>query len=183
VSLLNREALSSVFEQMDASGLSFASDRENDHVNPLVARLEALGIQHVRRAEHPTQVQAMVYVWCAGGAGWGWDGQGVDDWLAGFLDGSVGSSKVAKLSRAGTNERHLAIVLDGSTEAGIGIPLGLLARDELDQAYAFPSLVPPEPLTHLWLIPESTTGEGLTWSRTAGWTVLDAYSHDRFRTA
>jgi len=56
----------------------------------------------------------------------------------------------------------------------MGIPLALTARHERAAAdYGLPSFTPPEPLTHLWLLPAITAGEeALRWMRDRGWTVV-----------
>jgi hypothetical protein len=107
--------------------------------------------------------------------GWGWDGAAVDRWLSEFLDSAQGQNKLSKLGRAQAAERHLVIVLDPFSPAGMGIPLGLTARHERGAAdYAIPSLKAPDPLTHLWLLPAFTAMEdALRWTRQDGWTVLE----------
>jgi hypothetical protein len=108
--------------------------------------------------------------------GWGWDGRKVDEWLDALLASPKGANKVEKLGRSGAAERHLAIVLDSFSQAGVGIPLGLTARNERGAAdYIIPSFLPPEPLTHLWILPSGTLWEGLSWSRVTSWTVLPAW--------
>lgn len=48
----------------------------------------------------------------------------------------------------------MVIVLDPASPEGLAIPLGLSDRDALGAArLVMPSLVPPEQLTHLWLLP------------------------------
>jgi hypothetical protein len=80
------------------------------------------------------------------------------------------------LSRAvDAAERHLVIVLDPFSQAGMGISLGSSDRHEEGAADdAMPSLGLPTPLTHLWLLPVMGSGEGLRWTRDGGWTVLHA---------
>jgi hypothetical protein len=58
----------------------------------------------------------------------------------------------------------------------MGIPLALTARHERGAAdYGLPSFRPPEPLTHLWLLPAFTSQEEvLYWTREGGWEVLAA---------
>jgi hypothetical protein len=68
-------------------------------------------------------------------------------------------------------------VLDPFSQAGLGVTLGLTARHERGAAdHALPALVPPQPLTHVWLLPAPVeTREGLGWTRDGGWTVLKAW--------
>ena len=57
-----------------------------------------------------------------------------------------GANKSEKLGRSGAAERHLVIVLDSFSQAGVGIPLGLSARHESGAAdYTLPSFLPPDP--------------------------------------
>jgi hypothetical protein len=100
----------------------------------------------------------------------------IDTWLDGLLASGQGLNKLEKLGRAAhAAERHLVIVLDSFSQAGMGIPLGLTDRDEPGAApYVMPSLDPPEPLTHVWLLPTMASSEGLRWTRGDGWTVLQA---------
>jgi hypothetical protein len=66
------------------------------------------------------------------------------------------------------------IVVKPFSAAGMGISLGLSDREEEGSADdAIPSLVPPEPLTHLWLMPLMRTGEALRWTRHSGWVVTN----------
>jgi hypothetical protein len=99
----------------------------------------------------------------------------VEQWLSEFLDSPQGKNKLNKLGRAQAAERHLVTVLDPFSPAGMGIPLGLTARHERGAAdYAIPSLIAPDPLTHLWLLPAFTAMEdALRWTRQDGWTVLE----------
>jgi hypothetical protein len=102
--------------------------------------------------------------------GWGWDGSAIDAWLADFLASDQGANKLEKLQRAAATERHLVIVLDPFSQAGMGISLGLTAQDERGPAdYALPSLVLPEPLTSLWLLLALRNRTALRWARDSGW--------------
>jgi len=85
-----------------------------------------------------------------------------------------GVKKLAKLGRAvGAAERHLVIVLDPFSQAGMGISLVLSDRDDEGAADdAIPSMVPAMPLTHLWLLPVLGSEEGLRWTRNVGWTAV-----------
>lgn len=147
-----------------------------DYHDPFVARLGALGIESVYAVKAKAGSEGMVMVRAGTYGGWGWDGAAIDRWLAEFLVSDQGINKVSKLGRAQAAERHLVIVLDPFSPAGMGIPLALTARHERGAAdYALPSLMLPESLTHLWLLPAFTvTQEALCWTRDGGWIVLDA---------
>ena len=85
----------------------------------------------------------MVMVRAGTYGGWGWDGAASDRWLDEFLDTAQGKNKLSKLGRAQAAERHLVIVLDPFSPAGMGIPLALTARHERGAAdYGLPSFVP-----------------------------------------
>lgn len=71
--------------------------------------------------------------------------------------------KLRSVTRAA--ERHLAIVLDPRSRAGMAV--GLHDRDDV-----LPTLQPPEPLTHLWLIPMKFDWPGLRWACGIGWGVF-----------
>lgn len=59
------------------------------------------------------------------------------------------------------------------------ISLGLSDRHEEGAADdAIPSLVPPEPLTHMWLIPVVEMWEGLCWTRHGGWVAYAQIEDD-----
>jgi hypothetical protein len=97
-----------------------------------------------------------------------------------LLASDQGVNKLGKLGRATAFERHLVIVLDSFSQAGVGIPLGLTSRHEAVAAdYALPSVTPPAPLTHLWLLPLLETREGLRWTREGGWAVVEDGTHNR----
>ena len=66
-----------------------------------------------------------------------------------------GVNKLKKLARATTAaQRHLVVVLDAFTPAGLGISLALTARHDRGAAeFQMPSLAPPQPVTHTWILP------------------------------
>jgi hypothetical protein len=160
--------------EMEASGRRSAHNI-GDYQDPFVARLRALGIESVYAVNTGAGSEGMVTVRAGSYGGLGWDGAAIDRWLADLLDSGQGKNKLSKLGRAQAAERHLVIVVDPFSPAGMGIPLGLTARHERGPAdYAIPSLKPPRPLTHLWLLPAfMVMREALRWSRDGGWAVLD----------
>jgi hypothetical protein len=143
-----------------------------DYRSPAVQQLRALGIGSVLRLS--TGRGGGVMMGSDAYGGFGWDGRAIDAWLDGLLASSQGINKLEKLGRAGhTAERHLVLVADSFSQAGMGILLGLTDRDEPGAApYVMPSLVPPEPLANVWLLPKVPASEGLRWTRDGGWEVL-----------
>jgi hypothetical protein len=146
-----------------------------DHHDPFVAWLRTLGIESVYAVAAKAGSEGMVMVQAGTYGGWGWDGPKIDGWLGQFFTSNQGKNKVAKLGRAQAAERHLAIVLDSFSAAGIGIPLRLSTRYEAGAVeYQLPSFNPPEPLTHLWLLSAfGETWDSLRWARKHGWAVFE----------
>jgi hypothetical protein len=144
--------------------------------DPFVDRLVALGIESVRARPAKAGHEGTVIVQPGTYGGYGWDGRNVDMWLKTWVASRQGVNKLEKLGRSGAAQRHLVIVLDPFSEAGLGIPLGLRTRQERGAAdYVMPTFTPPEQLTNVWIIPPPYKGwEGLAWSRDAKWTVLSA---------
>lgn len=157
---------------MDADGTRHAYDH-GDYRDPLVARLRALGIETIHAMTAKPGSEGTVVVEAGTYGGFGWDGPRTDAWLADLLRSKQGLNKLGKLGKAQASERHLVVVLDSFSEAGLGIPLALTARRERGMPkHGVPSIKPPEPVTHLWLLPMSPTREGLRWTRTGGWAVV-----------
>jgi hypothetical protein len=173
VSAVRPDDLRRLLRELEASGRRYAHDR-GDYRDPFVARLRTLGIESVYAVKATSGPESKVTVRAGSYGGWGWDGTAIDRWLGGFLASDQGINKLGKLGRARAAQQHLAVVLDPFSSAGMGIPLGLIASQERAPAdYALPSFVPPEPLTHLWLLPAFTvTREALGWVRGGGWGVL-----------
>jgi hypothetical protein len=144
--------------------------------DPFVERLAALGIESVYAFKAPGR-EGIVSVGPGFYFGREWGREAIDNWLGGFLASDTGANKLGKLDRAKhASERHLVIVLHSLSQAGMGIQLGLSDRDEPGAGpYVMPSFVPPDPLTHVWLLPTRAGSEGLLWTREhAAWTVLQA---------
>jgi|RhiMetdeSRZDD1v2_1073273.scaffolds.fasta_scaffold664409_1 hypothetical protein len=175
VNAIRPDDLRRLLGELEASGRRDAHDL-GDYRDPFVARLRALGIESVYAANTSAGSEGMVMVQAGSYGGWGWDGAAIDRWLSEFLGSDQGKNKLNKLSRAQAAQRHLAVVLDPFSPAGMGIPLGLTARHERGPTdYELPSLVAPAPLSHLWLLPAFTAREeALRWTRADGWVVLDA---------
>jgi hypothetical protein len=135
--------------------------------DPLVQRLRELGVEFVYAwAPANAAHQGRVILSLGTYGGWEWGGAATDAWLAEFLASRRGINKVVKLrSVSRADQRHLVIVLDSRSQAGMGITLQ-------ESWAAIPALDPPEPLTHLWLLPMLTDRPGLRWARGTGWSVL-----------
>jgi hypothetical protein len=173
VSAIKPGELRRLLGELEASGQWRAYD-VGDYRDPFVARLGALGIESVYAVKAKAGSEGKVMVRAGTYGGLGWDGAAIDQWLGKFLDSDRGKNKLSKLGRAQAADRHLAIVLDPFSPAGMGIPLALTARHERGAAdYALPSFLPPKPLTHVWLLPAFTaTEDALRWTRDGGWEVL-----------
>lgn len=167
------DELRQLLSDLEAQGARSAHDM-GDYRDPVVGQLRGLSIGSVYRLS--TKRGGGVVMGSDSYGGLGWDGPVIDAWLDGLLASGRGIKRVGKLGRAQhAAERHLVIVLDSFSQTGMGIPLGLTDRDEPGVApYVMPSLVPPEPLTHIWLLPMMASSGGLHWTRESGWTVLDA---------
>lgn len=176
VSAISPDDLRRLLSDLEAGGRQRVLDM-GDYRDPFVARLRRLGIEAVSAVKAKSGSEGTVIVSPGAYGGWGWDGPAIDRWLGDLLASDQGANKLGKLGRAKATERHLVIVLDSFSQAGLGITLGLTARHERGAAdYALPSLVAPQPLTHLWLLPAPVeTREGLRWTRAGEWTVLDAW--------
>ena len=154
---------------LEARGLRYANDR-GDYRDPVVQELRKLGIVSVYMLAAVGQSGVIMSTGASGG--FGWDGPRIDAWLSDFLASDTGGKKLRKLARTKGRaaELHLAIVLSLFSRPGIGVWLTLTARRERGAAdYGIPSIEPPHPLTHLWLLPVMATREGFHWARGTGW--------------
>jgi hypothetical protein len=167
----HRNDLHKLLSDLEALGAQRAHSM-GDYRDPVVEQLRALGIGSVFRLS--TGGGGGVVMGSDAYGGFGWDGPVIDAWLDGLLASSRGINKLEKLERAAhAAERHLVVVLDSFSQAGMGIPLGLTDRNEPGAApYIMPSLSPPKPLTHIWLLPTMAAAEGLRWARDVEWAVF-----------
>jgi hypothetical protein len=145
--------------------------------DPFVERLRKLKVEYIYPfAAKPGREGAVIV-----GPGFygarGWDGAATSAWLTGFLAEPQGLNKLRKLSQAtDAAERHLVIVLHPFSKAGMSIPTGLTDLHEPGAAEAvIPRFDPPDPLTHLWLMPMATAWTGLSWARGTGWAILAGF--------
>lgn len=146
---------------------------QGDYLDPFVQRLRALRIDSIfswaaGARKETVMAGSRVY------GGWGWDGAATGAWLEDFLASPLGMNKLGKLGRARATERHLVIMLDPRSPAGLCMPVGLTGVQEPGAAdTVMPSFDPPAPLTHMWLMPMVSAWLGLSWSRRCGWAILD----------
>jgi hypothetical protein len=160
--------LVALLSDMEKVGRRRAHYRD-DYRDPLRQRLQELDVEFVY-AWVPTDTARQGSVVLSPGTygGWEWGGAATDAWLAAFLASRRAFNKVVKLrSVSKADQWHLVVVLDPRSQAGMGITLQ-------ESGAALPALVPPEPLTHLWLLPMPTNWPGLRSARGAGWSVLTA---------
>ena len=174
VNAIRPAALLKLLSDMEQGGRTRALNIGDCH-DPFVARLGALSIESVYGFKAKPGREGIVRVAAGFYSGREWGQTAIDTWLDNFLTSNTGKNKLAKLARAAhATERQLVIVVEPFSQAGMGISLGLSDREEEGAADdAIPSLVPPEPLTHLWLMPLMGTGEALRWTRHFGWVVTN----------
>jgi hypothetical protein len=163
-----RSELPALLSDMEKSDRRDAHCR-GDYQDLFVQQLRVLGVESVcGRAPTDAARQGEVVLSPGIYGGWEWGGAATDTWIAEFIASPQGINKLVKLSSVSRAEqRHLVIVLDPLSQAGMGIPLH-------DFSTELPRLEPPEPLTHLWLLPMPTSWPGLRWARGSGWSVLIA---------
>jgi len=175
VNAIKPKELERLLRELEASGRRKAQNIGHPH-DPFVAQLGGLGIESIFGVKPKPGSEGKVLVRPGSYGGWGWDGPTIDEWLGKFFASHQAANKLRKLGRATATERHLVIVLDSFSPAGIGVPLGLQTRREPGAAdYRMPSFRPPDPLTHCWLLPAfAGTEESLRWTCDGRWAVLDA---------
>jgi hypothetical protein len=178
VNAIRSEAILQLLADLEADGRRNATDLGNAYQDPFIGRLSALGIESIYAVKAKAGHEGEVMVRPGAYGGWGWNGPTIDTWLEEILRSDRGDNKLNKLRRANARERHLVIVLDSFSQAGVGIRLGLHARRGRGAAdYALPSVIPPVPLTQLWLLPSpGTSWDGLCWEAASGWAVLEPWS-------
>lgn len=174
---IGRDVLLKLLKDMELQGRQRALNM-GDYRDEFVERLQALGIESVYAFTPKPGREGMVSVGPGTYSGWGWGREAIDTWLTKLLTSDLGANKLRKLARAaGVAERHLVIVLDPFSEAGMGISLEMSDLHEDGAAgNVIPSLVPQAPLTHLWLLPVMGPGEVLCWERSTGWAVRELAS-------
>jgi hypothetical protein len=117
-----RDELRQLLRALEAQGARYAHAM-GDYRSETVQLLRALRIGSVHRLG--TQRGGGVVMGSDAYGGFGWDGSAIDAWLDGLLSSNQGINKLEKLGRAKhAVERHLVVVIDTFSPAGIGIPLG-----------------------------------------------------------
>lgn len=162
--------LVALLADMEQHGQSSASAL-SDYRDPWRDRLNALGIQSVHGVPGSGRPGA-VYVVPGIVTGWGWVRATADQWITDFLATELGKNKLDKLAKADADERHLAVLIHPDTDAGLGIAAA--SADLLDGSGGgdLPSVEPPSPLTHLWLIAPTVPTRAFRWARSSGWAIV-----------
>jgi hypothetical protein len=96
------------------------------------------------------------------------DGDSLPQWIEEYL--TRHPDVLDKLRRAGTQERHVFIIVPGFSTAPFGVT-DLLMRHEPPMPTTPPRL-PPE-ITHLWVVSTWTIGRGVRWAPQLGWSAFD----------
>jgi hypothetical protein len=129
VRAIEPDKLFPLLSAMEASGRRRVLDT-GDPRDPVVAQLRALRIEAVSAVPAKAGSEGKVLVRPGTYGGWGCGGPAIDEWLETFFASDQGVNKLRKLGRAGAKERHLVIVLDSFSQAGLGVPVGLQSRRE-----------------------------------------------------
>lgn len=169
---ITHDHLACLLQDMEAHGLRSAHNLDG-RGKPFAHRLAEHRIESVYgwQPKDPTR-RGTVIVHPGSYGGWGWDAPRTDTWLSALLASSQGQNKLEKLNRARhATELHLVIMLDPASPPGLGIPVGLVDVPESDSSM-LPSVIPPAPLTNLWIMPMETSWKGFRWNHNTGWAVL-----------
>jgi hypothetical protein len=171
ISKVTDEQLRSLLRDIETAGLRSAS-RLGLWTAPFAGRLAEHRIESVYAwSPQDSSRRGTVIAQAGFYGGRGWDRSRVDAWLREFFSGR-GRGKLEKLERARrAAERHLVIMVDLFSPAGVGLPVGLV-DDSGAEPHLLPSITPPDQLTCLWVIPTEPSWNGFRWSRRSGWTVL-----------
>jgi len=162
--------LVALLTDMEQQGQSSASAL-SDYRDPWRDRLEAFGIQSVHGLEGSARPGA-VYVVPDIVASYGWVRPTADKWITDFLASELGKNKLNKLGKADAPERHLVVLIHPDTDAGLGIAGSLADLRDGAVGDALPSVVPPSPLTHLWLMAPTDPPRAFRWTDISGWAVV-----------
>jgi hypothetical protein len=138
--------------------------------DPLVARAATLGVIEARQWQtaHPGSIYAMperpfdpsaVYAPSTGDA--------LAKWLGPWVADPKRSDNLRKLANSGASERHLFILVPGSSLAPDSV-VNLLVEPGAPLPQVAPHL-PPE-VTHIWAMSTWNSGDGFRWAVDESWT-------------
>lgn len=96
---------------------------------------------------------------------------GLDEAVTELLSVPTVAKRVAKVSTAETDERHLFVSVDSS---GLPFPVSSALMGRPERLPTTSTLTAPPPLSHLWLAPRFTHVL-LGWTVTGGWQAYDVY--------
>jgi hypothetical protein len=140
--------------------------------DPFDARLVALGAESAHAYPARSVPAGTVRVLAGVYGGGGWRASDVDSWLGTKLDPQRSNYHTDKLRGGPASERHLVLVLDSFSEAGVGVSLMLNTHNEPGAAGDFlPTFVPSSPVTHLWIFVSSSNAY-LRWKKPEGWAIV-----------
>lgn len=91
-------------------------------------------------------------------------------WVSEFLDGDRRRDVRNKLARSEAHERHAFLILPALATAEFGV-VDLLMRDGAPLPNEAPAL--PNEVTHVWAMSTWSSGQGMRWSPTDGWSFFD----------
>jgi hypothetical protein len=140
--------------------------------DPLVRRLLALRAESAHAYPARSVPAGTMRVQAGTYGGRGWRASDIDSWLAEKLDPVRSGYHTDKLRGGNATERHLAIVLDSLSEAGVGVSLMLRCHNEPGAGGDFlPRFVLPSPVTHVWIFVASANAF-LRWKEREGWAIV-----------
>lgn len=133
--------------------------------------MQQLGVEGARYRPTGAEPGRVLLSMGTTGAG-GLQGRSVDDWLSDLLQESHIVKRMAKLKKAGAEERHLYVSVDTSSRTGLGIGIALDSSQSPGAApYDLPTVEPPDEITDLWIWPDQP-GPGLRFQRGVGWSIV-----------
>jgi hypothetical protein len=94
-------------------------------------------------------------------------------WVGEFLHDPVRRDVLEKLERSSSDERHAFVLLPGFTTAPFVVMNLLMTSDP-----ALPEIDPelPEAVTDVWVASTWSSGSGLRWSPTSGWSTFEKFA-------
>jgi hypothetical protein len=137
------------------------------------AKTSDLGITSMRQGgtDYPGSIYSLIDEPADRRGGWmAPTGDSLAAWAGDFLAADARRDVCSKLERSGASERHAVLILPGFALARFDVTNLLM-----DDGAPLPSVDPdlPAAITHVWLMSTWSTGMGMRWSPTAGWTYFD----------